>query len=137
PKPPNAVPKMAIWMIRPGTNQLNAFVPAPACFTAPSRSGPKRTRYRTGSIIPNTTQVGWRKVRMSDRWKMSQVSRMVFMTRIPFWSVGSGRFVAQRATGLEEEDVVEAGPVEGDRGRLQPFPIEDAEEEWHRRLATV
>ena len=31
PKPPNAVPKMAIWMIRPGTNQLNAFVPAPAC----------------------------------------------------------------------------------------------------------
>ena len=80
PKPPNAVPKIAIWMISPGTNQLNAFVPAPACFTAPSRSGPKRTRYRTGSIIPNTTQVGCRRVRMSDRWKMSQVSRMVFMS---------------------------------------------------------
>ena len=44
PKPPNAVPKMAIWMIRPGTNQLNAFVPAPACLTAPSSSGPNRTR---------------------------------------------------------------------------------------------
>ena len=30
PKPPNAVPKIAIWMSSPGTNQLNAFVPAPA-----------------------------------------------------------------------------------------------------------
>ena len=44
PKPPNAVPKIAIWMISPGTNQLNAFVPVPADCTAPSRSGPNRTR---------------------------------------------------------------------------------------------
>ena len=44
PKPTNAVPKIAIWMSSPGTNQLNAFVPVPAACVAPSRSGPNRNR---------------------------------------------------------------------------------------------
>ena len=76
---------------------------------------------------------------MSDRWKMSQVSRMVFMSMGSFRGCrgSGGRFVAQRAAGLEEEDVVEAGPVEGDRRRLQPGTVEDAEEQRHGRLATV
>ena len=42
PKPPNAVPKIAIWMISPGTNQLNAFVPVPADCTAPFEQRPEQ-----------------------------------------------------------------------------------------------
>ena len=44
PKPPNAVPKIAIWTIRPGTNQLKALAVPPAPSMAPSSSGPNRTR---------------------------------------------------------------------------------------------
>ena len=44
PKPTNAVPKIAIWMSRPGTNQLKALVPVPAAWVAPSSSGPNRNR---------------------------------------------------------------------------------------------
>ena len=42
PKPPNAVPKMAIWMISPGTNQLNAFVPVPAVCHGPFEERPEQ-----------------------------------------------------------------------------------------------
>ena len=42
PNPTNAPPKTAIWMSRPGMNQLKAFSPTPAALTEASRSGPEQ-----------------------------------------------------------------------------------------------
>ena len=44
PNPTKAPPNTAVWMSRPGMNQLKALVPAWAALTEASRSGPKRTR---------------------------------------------------------------------------------------------
>lgn len=60
PNPENAVANIAIWMMRPGTNQLNAFVPVLAACVAPSSNGPNRKRYSSGSIIPKMIQTGSR-----------------------------------------------------------------------------
>src|SRR5665213_2036819 len=48
-----------------------------------------------------------------------------------------GVVVAERATVLGKEDVVEAGPRDCQRGHLEVGRVECAHQGWHRRLAAV
>ena len=63
PKPPNAVPKIAIWMSRPGTNQLNALAPAAGAPRWRLRAAARTGRGRGPAASSRTTiQTGWRRV---------------------------------------------------------------------------
>src|SRR5918993_5137778 len=95
-----------------------------------------------GCITPAISHAGWRTVSPSERRKTSQVSvrrRMGSVVLSIVWrgAAGSGGLVAQRAAGLAEEDVVEAGPVEGERLRREALPVEDPEHEREAGLAVV
>src|SRR6187431_2892648 len=91
---------------------------------------------------PIASHTGWRRVRMSERRYMSQVSRRTFMVGLLRWLSGrraasGGRFLAQRPAGLAEEHVVEAGAGQGQRLGAEPDAVEHADEVRNGDIALV
>ena len=96
---------------------------------------------------PTKTQTGLRRVSQTERSKMSQVSRTNFTGDLlggRWYGREAARrvrrpagFLAQRAAGLAEEDVVEARPGQGDRLRREPGAVERAQDLRDGRLARV
>src|SRR5947208_1969049 len=46
-------------------------------------------------------------------------------------------YLPERAAGLAEKNIVEAGPGQAESLELDAGAVEDAQEAWHRRLAAV
>src|SRR5256714_1638808 len=71
-------------------------------------------------MTPTMSQTGLRRTSIIWRWKISQVSRRNF--------IGDTSFLAQRAAGLGQEHVVEARPVQLDRGQPDAGTVEGAQD---------
>ena len=97
-----------------------------------------------GWKMPMSSHTGWRRVRTSDRRKIEPGLADGLHRKAPLCRGGKrsrvesgGWLVAERAAGLAQEDVVEAGSVQGDRLGGQALAIEDSQQLRDRDLATV
>src|SRR5688572_29161869 len=82
---------------------------------------------------PIATHTGWRRVRMSERRYMSQVSRRTFTVSLPskvvwFRAASGGRLLAERSAGVPEEHVVEAGAGQGQGLGAESGTVEHADQ---------
>src|SRR5262245_24874821 len=137
PNPWNRPPKMASSTSSPGTKMryAAAFVVAPSGISACLSSGANSSRCISGWKMPTKYQTGLRTSSKTWRWKMSQMSRRSFVK--PASDTGFAVMVVplafpQRAAGLLQEHVVQAGPVQLDRAQMHPGAVERAQDQRDR-----